>query len=258
MTQTEESQAKLIEQLPEKRTKVPVLCDIWNILINREAVVFEKWITATTLSVSCEDKCSHRAEQMRALKKRQRSLLIQKAKSELVGGIATLSHNVLGRLAPDMSERIAAEELQTQNAIAEYNTNIHDITTVQIIIDELAAQRVTYAGMLEKTTPLIMKWLFSAAIPITLSIQDVIDLDVKNGKALLSLASMEDIDARCRCIDRIYLNGLGPQEEKIIDEALQFICSVNVELAKQVIRIHNGDLIHVLDDGSCCTRCQTV
>jgi hypothetical protein len=42
--------------------------------------------------------------------------------------------------------------------------------------------------------------------------------------------------------------------EKIFSSALRYTCSVDVKLAKLVVECH-PKLIHVLDDGSNCTRC---
>jgi hypothetical protein len=45
------------------------------------------------------------------------------------------------------------------------------------------------------------------------------------------------------------------KSEELIKQALQHTCSVDVELAKKVSKLH-GNLTHVLENGEQCQRCQ--
>jgi hypothetical protein len=49
-------------------------------------------------------------------------------------------------------------------------------------------------------------------------------------------------------------NGNG--NEELIKQALNYICSIDVELAKTVIKVH-GNLTHTLENGNQCKLCQS-
>jgi hypothetical protein len=212
--------------LIDEAARAVALYEVWDIIINKDYNLFGEWIKASSLLARNELKRKQFEE--------ERFDCMKNTSSNCTGTCGSHCHLVLTEDMIAMNAR--AREIEDQCAIDLIETN----STIERVMSLLA-----------RDVPLEYIKKDLAEVKNTDDCAGLLDILSRQPKE-----RTKQFARHFACILSTYEDySVDMKSEELIRQALQHTCSVDVELAKKVSKLH-GNLTHALENGEQCQRCQ--